>query len=78
MTDNGESEVLAKMAQKAFASSSNYENVRANYSFEAVEFFCANLAWTVTTMTKPQRTKQIALLLSWRSVVARENLLASC
>ena len=43
MTDNGESEVVAKMAQKAFASSSNYENVRANYSFEAVEFFLRKL-----------------------------------
>ena len=43
MIDNGESEVVAKMAQKAFASSSNYENVRANYSFEAVEFFLRKL-----------------------------------
>ena len=43
MTDNGESEVVAKMAQKAFASSSNYENVRANYSLEAVEFFLRKL-----------------------------------
>ena len=46
MTDNGESEVVAKMAQKAFASSSNYENVRANYSFEAVEFFLRKLGVT--------------------------------
>ena len=43
MTDNGGSEVVAKMAQKAFASSSNYENVRANYSLEAVEFFLRKL-----------------------------------
>ena len=43
MTDNGESEVVSKMAQKAFASSSNYENVRANYSLEAVEFFLRKL-----------------------------------
>ena len=38
-----ESEVVAEMAQKAFASSSNYENVRANYSREAVEFFLRKL-----------------------------------
>ena len=38
-----ESEVVAEMAQKAFASSSNYENVRANYSREAVEFFLSKL-----------------------------------
>ena len=43
MTDNGENEVVAKMAQKAFALSSNYENVRANYSLEAVEFFLRKL-----------------------------------
>ena len=38
-----ESEFVAEMAQKAFASSSNYENVRANYSREAVEFFLRKL-----------------------------------
>ena len=38
-----ESEVVAEMAQKAFASSSNYENVRPNYSREAVEFFLCKL-----------------------------------
>ena len=62
MTDNGagngESEVVAKMAQKAFASSSNYENVRANYSLEAVEFFLRKLGVNWDNHDKAQSCRE--------------------
>ena len=38
-----ENDGVAQVARKAFASSSNYENVRPNYSLEAVEFFLRKL-----------------------------------